>query len=258
MKIPAVVVNFNRAEPLRLLLGWLLRADGVGPVTVLDNGSTWGPTLDLYREVERDGVVVHRFGKNLGYDAVPQAVRAGAIRGGVTIAITDPDLEPYPDTPPDMILRLAAILSDYPRVVRVGASLPYDHVPVDHFFRPWMDYWERKFWENETPCGRGYFAPLAETLAVYRSASDFLRNRESSIRAKRPLSLKHGDWALDPWHLGAEFEHYMAKAGNVSSGSAIYDTYRRNPEWFKTRLADAVARGNHRPIFDVVRSWRSR
>lgn len=61
MKSPVAVLvnNFNRAATLRRLVRWLLHeASGVSRIYIVDNASTYAPTLRLYDELSRDVVVL--------------------------------------------------------------------------------------------------------------------------------------------------------------------------------------------------------
>jgi len=156
---------------------------------------------------------------------------------------------PYPDTPNDALLVLSDVLDKY-RVLKAGMALEVDDVP-DHFFmKPWVEWYERRHWETRTDCGRGWWAPVDTTFAMYRKAADFSKTTHPAIRLDRPYRLKHVDWYTDPAAMTDEEKNYIATASKDSSGGTLLREYLKNPDEFRAFLQGCVDRHDSGALWD--------
>jgi hypothetical protein len=263
--VPVVIVNRDRAAPLRLLLRFLLEAEGVRELVVADCDSDWPDTLKLYEEFRGRGVRVIPMRGNGTSPAVEELIARGVLQADEPAAISDPDLEPYPDTPADLLPRLAAILDAEPGVQKAGVSLPWDHVPEGHFLLPWMEYWEGRMWGKKIAGGLAYDAAVDTTFALYRRAEFFFLGPDAvGARAVRPACLRHVDWAVDPLHPGKEFTHYARRClGGESRGSStasLVAQYRADPAEVRAAIKRAAKKKDPSELFRLVvarrKEWR--
>lgn len=249
MNWPIVVLNFNRAAPLRTLLAWLMRLDGRGWIHVLDNSSNYPPTLRLYDEVERLGdaarVTIHRGRPNHADCAYPATLAFMREHfAGQRVVFTDPDLIPYANTPADVLTVMAATLDAYPNIIKVGTGIEIADVPAHYFNKAWLDFWERLQWTRRTPCGRGYFAGVGQTFAMLRDPEVLLKNsNDDGIRLDRPYVLKHVDWYEDPYHPSEEFAYYAGTARyhlTGASGIRLYRGWQKDPRKYERKMRAIV------------------
>ena len=243
MPIPIVILNYNREQPLRALIDYCMSLEGRGDIWVIDNGSTWAPTLTFYDDIStwpsERGVRLVRMGANLGLRAVPVFLERHPLAGRV--AFTDPDLVPYSTTPRDVLEVASAVLDDLPDLLKVGVGLEIEDVPDSYFDIGWIRYFERQVWGLPLlPCGRGRRAAVDTTFAVYRSADLFRTDTEPAVRLDRPYVMKHVDWYEDPNAPSLEFLAYAASCGREASGVLAWRQWKKSPSshdaWLRRRI----------------------
>jgi len=270
--IPIVILNYNRADPLRKLVDWCKTLDGRGDIWIVDNASTYPGTLDFYDEVDswpkvgpgapRVRVVVSD--QNRGHGTIPRFLSslrgadAAQFRGRVVF--TDPDLVPYPDTPNDVLRVACEVLDRNPSLVKVGPGLEVDDIPDCYFNVAWARFWEQHFWEAPmTSLRLSRMAPIDTTFALYRSASGYKATTWPAARLVRPRVLKHVDWYEDAYHPSEEFQYYVDHTPDVRSeeqmiprptGCSMYRRWRRDPEAYRKLAIKAVEKRDPKILFD--------
>ena len=74
-KIPVIITNFNLYTWPKAMVKKLKQMQDVGPILILDNGTTYAPTLEWYEQLklEANDVAVIRTGGNFGHLVVNAA-----------------------------------------------------------------------------------------------------------------------------------------------------------------------------------------
>lgn len=266
MEIPIVILNFNRERPLRKLVDWCMGLRSRGEIWIVDNASTWGPTLAFYDEIRswsaERRVRVFPFDRNHGGRAIDLFLENQVLNGlqHGPIAVSDPDLVPYPTTPDDVLEVARDVIDAYPDLIKVGPGLEVEDVPTSYFNHDWIKYWEGLYWAQPlTPCGRGRRAPIDTTFSVYRSAEHVGKGTTEAVRLDRPRVLRHVDWYEDRSSPSAEFTHYAQLATRVdgsrplafqASGVGYYRLFESNPERFWRNVRAALDSGDIRRLLD--------
>ena len=212
-----VITNYNRCEHLRKLLYWLSYvANYVGEITIVDNGSTWPETLDLYDELEaeEEATIIQRK-SNDGYLAARDVVRK---LPGRFIA-TDPDVFPAKGCPANLIPLLHSLLDDYPQLNKAGPGLLTDSIPTNHILRKRICKCEAHVIFDRLPCNRAREAYLDTTFALYRNGKSWGKIKHAA-RTEPPYSFEHPDWAVDLRDPPLEYRNYYRIASKDSSSIA--------------------------------------
>ena len=201
--VPIYINNFNNlARGFRRLVEWL-RDAGYENVTVVDNGSTWGPLLEYYERSPE--LVVLRVGENLG----PYAVwNLDLHNKGGQFVVTDPDVVPAVDCPRDVVRKLMEVRERFP-VAKVGVSLRIDNLPEHYRERERVVKWEGQFWTGIDPSGDVYHAAVDTTFALYDQG---MRAWPAGpyLRLAPPYTFEHLPWYEDSGRPSAELEFYRS------------------------------------------------
>lgn len=204
-QIPVIVNCRDRVTPLIALIEWL---EGVGQerIVLVDNDSSWEPLLDYYARTPHSVV---RLRENLGREAPWIAGVVDAVAGRGRYVITDPDIIPDSNCPPDAIRHLSYGLDTYPRYVKAGLGLITDDLPEHFAQREDVRRWEEQF--SRRPLGRGFYhANVTTIFAVYREEAQF--TSRPAIRASAPYVARHTTWYLDSAQLSEEEAFYARRA----------------------------------------------
>ncbi len=156
-KIPVIITNFNLYTWPKAMVKKLMRMPGVGPILIVDNDSTYGPTLEWYEQLklEANEVAVIRTGGNFGHLVAWQAQIPQQLfdMGYPDYIVTDPDLD-LSALPDDTLLRMRELWYDLPEKSymyeqeegdpfngvkfsvkdKIGLGIRTDDVPADALF----------------------------------------------------------------------------------------------------------------------------
>ena len=206
---PVIINNFNRLALVREQVDWLLGLREPVAVVIVDNDSTYPPLLDYYDQLDHPLVQVVRLGFNSWRKGAAYVARE-KLRAFDRYVITDSDLLPYPETPPDLIAHLSALLDRYPEYNHVGTSLRITDLPDHYPLKETVIGYESRFWPPAARerGGDGYEALIDTTFAMYRRGSSVLATGPA-LRTKHPYTLRHVDWYTDPAAISPEFEYYL-------------------------------------------------
>jgi len=207
---PVYVTNFNNLERgFRRLVRWL-RDAGHENVTVVDNGSTWGPLLDYY-ESEPE-LVVLRVGENKG----PYAVWDLDLHnhGGGQFVVTDPDVVPAIDCPRDLVRRMIEVRERFAGPTKVGPSLRIDNLPSCYGLREKVVAWEGQFWTRPTPEQDAFHAEIDTTFALYDAGSPAWPGG-TYLRLAPPYTLEHLPWYEDSRSPSQELAYYVSSSNRA-------------------------------------------
>ena len=168
------VIALSHDNPTHLLgMVRFLRCYGVANITVYDTGSTLPLHLELLDALEHV-VAVRRQPTNEGPRSFFNASNFADLPR--FFALTDADLRPHPDLPPNFLAYLAALTQAFPGN-KAGFAL--DLTMRTQFIQGGYEgtvpvsQWEARYWTRCLPAPRGasadelYNAPIDTTFAVY-------------------------------------------------------------------------------------------
>lgn len=214
--VPVLLNNFNRLEPLKKLVSWLLTLDTPVSIIILDNKSTFHPLLEYYDSLESNSIQVIRMGFNSGLFGLSHYFEK--LKMYEKIVISDCDLVPYPDTPRDTLTQLCTLLDRFPQYNHVGMSLGIRDIPDTYPLKSMVLAWEKRFWP---PLAKevgsiAYEADVDTTFGMWRNTS-ILSPFARALRTKPPFTLKHVDWYIDPEISNSENNYYMSTCSSCGS-----------------------------------------
>lgn len=216
MTFPIVIISFNQVSFLRSLISFL-RDSGYLNIVIIDNNSTYPPLLDYFEEIKEE-VIIHKLEHNYGHMVFWEQDRFFRIYGKGYYVVTDADVVPDPDCPPNFLRSFKEVLDKNIDVTKVGFSLRLDNIPASNPHREKILKWEEKFWSTKDEEGN-YVADIDTTFALYRphDKNAIAERFYKAIRMKQPFQASHGGWQLDPKNLTEEQAYYMKHAKGSSS-----------------------------------------
>jgi hypothetical protein len=227
VQFPILITCRDRLSPLVELLTWL-ECSGQDRIYLLDNASTWPPLLEFY---ERTNHQVIRLGANIGQRAAWDAGIVERHCVGEYYVVSDPDVVPVEDCPPDALDVFHDALQRFPSRSKTGFGLKVDDLPDHYRFAEEVRTWEAQFWERELAPGL-YDAQIDTTFALYRPGVPF--QIDNSIRTGEPYVARHTAWYANSSALSEEERYYRQRArADVTHWNAS-----ELPAW----LAEEVAR----------------
>lgn len=215
MSIPAFVNCRDRLSWLPQLVDWLLRAEGVGLIHLLDSGSTYPPLLEWYRRIPNDRVHVHLLGENVGPSAL--WLRWGQFEPwthGGRYLLSDCDVLPDEYCPMDAALHLARVLDQFPERKKAGLGLHINDLPHEYAHCEQVQTWEARFWQRELVPGV-FDAAVDTTFAVYRPGPVGWGDNDRvypAVRTGPPYMARHRSWYLDLANLPDDERYYLLHA----------------------------------------------
>jgi hypothetical protein len=201
---PIFVTCRDRVRDLRHLIDWLERAEGVGPITLLDNQSTYPPLVDYLSRTPHGVIELERnFGSRALWDA-------GLVPDDSSFVVTDPDILPIKACPLDALAHLHRLLDEHPTRSKVGLGLYFEDVDFP------SKAWERTLVSVNRETSPGVFDSLIDTtFALYRPGASF---EYEAIRTGWPYLARHMSWYVtEP---DAEDAYYLERAEIGPTGSS--------------------------------------
>jgi hypothetical protein len=210
--IPIVILNKDRLEPLRMLVE-SLRARSYNNIIIIDNQTTYQPTLDWYKQSNvnvfyndidatlYDTGTFYRLAFELNHPIFSEIVKDYYV-------FTDSDVVPADDIPDDFIDSMISVCSEF-GVTKVGLGLKIDDLPDSDFCKHVISN-ESPFWVNQIPHDKYtlYHAAVDTTFAVYQPNSVPLLNH-NCIRIADKFVAKHMPWYYDPSNMPADEYYYL-------------------------------------------------
>jgi hypothetical protein len=211
--VPVIVNNFNRLDLTRQQIDWLRTLEGVSAILIVDNNSDFRPLLDYYDSLASEPNIQVVL---LGYNSWRKGAAELAmqlLKVHPYIIVTDPDLLPYPTTPPDLVEQLLKLMQQFPEINHIGTSLEINDLPDHNPLKSSIYNHESKYWIKRKSGAEppAFLAPIDTTFAMYRQGS-IIEALEPALRTDRPYTLKHIDWYQDPLVRTAEYNHYLRSA----------------------------------------------
>ncbi len=215
--IPLIVNNYNRLLTLEQQLVWLRSLEGISGILIVDNDSNYAPLLRFYESLAHDPQVqVVYLGHNSWRKGAAE-LATQLLKVHPHVIITDPDLLPYPQTPPDLVAQLVRVSNDHPQYNHVGTSLEINDLPDHNPLKASIVRHESQFWTRILPDdSRAFDAPIDTTFALYKQGS-LIERIEPALRLNRPYTLRHVDWYEHPQVRTPEAEHYMRTAKSFAT-----------------------------------------
>src|SRR5688572_13176966 len=134
MNIPLIIPNYNQLTYLKNLINWWHFYYPNNDVIIVDNGSNYVPLLKFYEELNPVGnVTVFFHPKNECRKNLTTAI-AKISEDFDYYVISDPDIMPCPNTPPNFLEIFKKII-DTPNVHHVGFGLKIDDIPAWYSMR---------------------------------------------------------------------------------------------------------------------------
>lgn len=194
MRINAFIVNRNLYTTTKNTVDFLLKDERI-KVFILDQGSTYEPCLNYYKNCEAEVVYL----KNIGPYS-PWSKEISKLYNEEPFIVTDPDCD-YENIPKDWLDKMIYTL-DNSKYFKVGFSIEVNDIPKTNKGKKIID-WEKKYWEWYDEKFDGYVGLTDTTFCLYRQKSVFAYN---SIRLNRPYTIKHIPWYLN--ELNEEWSYY--------------------------------------------------
>jgi hypothetical protein len=208
--IPVFVPVRDRVAPLRQLVDWLERVDGV-EVWLLDNASTYPPLLEYLAGSPHRVLGMPR---NL-WNVAPWL--SGIVYEQAhdrPYVVSDPDVVPDATCPLDLFDHLGRLLDEYPEAVKVGLGLRIDDLPEQYVHRDEVIAWESRFSTDELEPGV-FAADVDTTFAMYRPGAHYAIG--PAIRTGAPYLARHLPWYENSSAPSAELEYYRLHADPLVS-----------------------------------------
>jgi hypothetical protein len=199
--IPVFVICRDRLTSLQRTVAALELAEGID-IVLVDNASTYPPLREYLRSSPHQLI---QTGENAGHhapwdrDLVPRHSPFG---------VTDPDVVPIPECPPDWPAFMLDIARTY-ELNKVGFGLKIDDLPESYAFRQQVINHETQFWRTELTVRNGvqvFSAALDTTLAIYphRTSWDIW----PAARTGFPYVAQHLAWYIDSSRLTDDELYY--------------------------------------------------
>lgn len=218
---PVFIPVRDRLTPLLRLVEWLERA-GRTEIWLIDNDSTYGPLVEYLAGTPHHVV---RLGHNLGHRSPWLSGTVQRVAHERWFVVSDPDVVPDDQCPPDALDHLRAVLERHPGYHKAGLGLRIDDLPDHYPLAAEVRAWEARFWTEEIEPGV-FHADVDTTFALYRP----LPVKQRAIRSLRtgaPYVARHLPWYVDPSDLSDEDRHYREYADPTTSN---WDR-ERLPRW---------------------------
>ena len=206
-KIKAFLISRNLKYTLKNTVDFLKKEPRV-EINILDNDTTYGPTLDYYDEV-RDSVNIHHVGENAG----PYVLwhRFSNLWNDNYFIAADTDCT-YDGIPEDWLDKMIHVLknSDY---VKAGFSLRVDDLPNTGVGNEARN-WDGGFWTQYNEKFDGWHADTDTTFALYKPRTGMCLG--PALRLNKPYTMRHEPWYLDANNVSEEWRYYH---NNISGAS---------------------------------------
>jgi hypothetical protein len=218
------------------LIAWLEKV-GIERIYLVDNDSSYEPLLEYYRQTPH---TVIRIRENIGPRAFwERGIIDRAAAPGERYVLSDPDVVPIDECPPDAIERFGELLDAYPERMKVGFGLKLDDLPEHYRHRAAILEFERSNWERQLAPGV-FAAEIDTTFALYRPSFRRFDMSAPSLRTGHPYVARHLPWYMDTDRPTDEQRFYWSHArtdGRMSNSNGPH-----LPEWMLVKL------GRKRPV----------
>lgn len=209
---PIIILNKDRLEPLKMLVEALQKRDYTN-ITIIDNQTTYQPTLDWYK-VSGTNVFINTIDQTL-YDtgtfyrlACELNVHPFSELIKNYYVFTDSDVVPQSFAPDDFIDQMISVCKEL-NVPKVGMGLRIDDLP-DNDFSKYVISLEAGMWTNKIPHESYdvYKAGVDTTFAVYAPNVPPLL-MQNVVRMGGDFIAKHIPWYYEVANMPADELYYL-------------------------------------------------
>ena len=200
----AFVIMFNRLEWPKAMCEYLTKAGC--EVILMDNGSTYGPLKEWYKDCPYK---IHFL--------TTEFYNRGLWQSGILkeyddkqYILTDPDLD-LSSVPLDFVSVLQQGLANNPDVMKSGLSLRIDDLPDNDYTREVVS-WEKKWWEKPKDKDGFFMADVDTTLALYDSERVERFYKDGfflGVRSPEPYVARHLPWYSTQENLSEDEKYYL-------------------------------------------------
>jgi len=189
-------------------------------IVIHDNNSTYEPTIDYLKELEKQGKKVYR-NKKISKNNVEElhSVRESINKhksNSKYYVVTDPDIE-LDNVRGDILVFYAFILNNFKKFQVVGPQLRIDDIPDYYLLKKEVIARHSKLWNKKSLKvnfiyrGENFRAvkyAIDTTFGMYRNGYVFKR-LSKGVRTFSPYSARHLDWYIDPNKLTDDALYYI-------------------------------------------------
>jgi hypothetical protein len=191
---------------------WLEQA-GYEDIFLVDNDSTYTPLLEYYEQTPH---TIIRLGLNVGHHGPwTDHEILNTLRQNYFV-VTDPDVIPVAECPPDAVQYFFNILMRHPDRNKIGFSLKTDDLPDHYKFKREVIKWESQFQNGKTIEANVFAAPIDTTFALYRPLGS--PHIDNAARTQFPYQARHMTWYVDS-NNPTEEDRYYTEHARVANGT---------------------------------------
>jgi hypothetical protein len=199
MKLKAFIIMFNRLT-WPILLAKQLNDFGC-EVILLDNGSTYKPLLDWYKQCSYKVISLSHIVSE--WDELLKLIYQ--IFNDRFFIISDPDIDI--SSVPNNFKDVLFLGLNQHNILKCGLSLSIIDLPKNSYTDKIINH-ESKFWKIKTKYGF-YKSDISTTLALYDMKKYKSNNFLSAVRAPIPYTAKHLPWYLTKETISTEEIFYI-------------------------------------------------
>ena len=216
--IPVFIICYNHLSYVKSSIEFF-ENHGFKNIHVIDNASSFPPLQEYLRASPHE---VHYMGVNYKHMVLFDSVKFKEQIDHNYFVLTDPDVIPIDECPPDFLLVFLEALLAEPAKNKVGFSLKLDDLPDCYELKENVLKWEGRFYANSKESGGVtlYDAPIDTTFALYRPRKEWrTSNFFSAFRVGAPYAARHLPWYRDLSQLTEEEVYYRS----VDQGSSNWN-----------------------------------
>ena len=208
---PVFIICRDRVSVL-IDLVTALETMGCRNIFLVDNGSNYPALLSYFKTTPYQ---VLPLDMNVGHTSPWDKGIVSLFAKNRYYIVTDPDVVPAEDCPPNTLEHLHDVLIRYSSFVKIGLGLKIDDLPDHYALRQQVIEWEGQFWKAKFASGL-YEAGVDTTFALYRPNTVY--QIHPSLRIGEPYVARHLPWYTDSTLLTDEDQYYRIHA-NASINS---------------------------------------
>lgn len=214
-KIPIIIPVFNQLTYLKNLINWWRWYYPENPIYIVDNGSTYPPLLEFYKNMGDGNAVVFGFVENNFIENLKGILERSVHPKHDYYVISDPDIMPHPSTPGNFLEVLQNKIEEL-NLHRAGFNLIIQDLPLNLNERNMIIHNEHELINGkqilEHGPWKGYKAPIDTTFCLYKTANggwSAPMNGKDWGNCLRLFAAFHLGWHVDHDNLNPEMEFYF-------------------------------------------------
>ena len=203
-------------------------------ISIINFGSTYKPTVEFLRDLERSGTVVYwngriKYIRHLNSQVGHNIQDYFKGHPASNYVVTDPDIA-LDNADGDILDVYSYLLDVLPEISTAGPMLRIDDIP-DHYHNKkrvqtlhFRNFWSREInnIEYKNKVIEYINGNIDTTFGMNRAGTHWKRLRKG-IRTMPPYSARHLDWYLDPRHLTPDQKHYVKHASKAVAHWSMED-----------------------------------